>query len=85
MLTTLRQRSRADYDVQTEQNVMVPMRDGAHLSADIYFPTQNGARLAQQMGGRVVGEADLRHSEIDRIGGDAFYPQLSGNVVVSGV
>jgi len=49
MLTTLRQRSQADFDVQMEQHVLVTMRDGVRLASDIYFPARNGARLAQQM------------------------------------
>ncbi len=30
------------YDVTIERNVMVPMRDGVQLAADIYFPSRDG-------------------------------------------
>jgi uncharacterized protein len=33
------------YDVIVEENVLVPMRDGTRLAADLYFPAQNGAKV----------------------------------------
>ena len=37
------QKSRPEYEVLTERDVMVPMRDGIRLAADIYFPARNGS------------------------------------------
>ncbi|HSB17758.1 MAG TPA: CocE/NonD family hydrolase [Bryobacteraceae bacterium] len=34
--------STPQYDIVTAKKVMVPMRDGARLSTDIYFPARNG-------------------------------------------
>lgn len=34
------------YEVQTETNVMVPLRDGVRLATDLYFPAANGQRLS---------------------------------------
>jgi len=41
--------SRPEYDVIVEQDVMVPMRDGEHLAADIYHPARNGQPLKQKL------------------------------------
>jgi predicted acyl esterase len=32
----------AGYEVTTQTNVMVPMRDGARLATDIYLPAKDG-------------------------------------------
>lgn len=39
----------AEYDVAVVENVMVPMRDGVKLAADIYFPAKNGQPLAGRL------------------------------------
>lgn len=33
------------YDVDIEQDIMVPMRDGVRLATHVYFPARNGERL----------------------------------------
>ena len=35
----------ASYEVVVEENVMVRMRDGAHMATDIYRPAQNGQTI----------------------------------------
>lgn len=37
------------YDVEVQRNVRVPMRDGVHLSTDLYFPTRQGKPLAERL------------------------------------
>lgn len=37
-----RQGSQPIYQVKQQKNVMIPMRDGVHLAADIYFPDAEG-------------------------------------------
>jgi putative CocE/NonD family hydrolase len=37
--------SQAEYDVHLASDVLVPMRDGIQLAADLYLPAQNGAPL----------------------------------------
>ncbi|MBI2886653.1 MAG: CocE/NonD family hydrolase [Chloroflexi bacterium] len=49
MLTTARQRSAPQFDVQVEENVWATLRDGVRLAADIYYPTVDGARVAQPL------------------------------------
>ncbi len=41
-------RSEAEYEVVQESDVMVVMRDGVRLAADIYFPARNGQRVSQK-------------------------------------
>jgi putative CocE/NonD family hydrolase len=36
----------ADYGVVVAKNVMIPMRDGVRLAADIYWPAIDGERVA---------------------------------------
>ena len=37
------------YDVVTEHDVMVPMRDGARLATDLYYPANRGQRLKEKL------------------------------------
>lgn len=37
-----------EYDVIINRNVMVPMRDGVHLAADVYFPANDGKKINKQ-------------------------------------
>lgn len=41
--------SDSTFDVVVEKDVAVPMRDGVHLVADIYFPARNGQPLNQKL------------------------------------
>jgi len=48
LLLTLHAQQRVPVDPSSyvvEKNVMVPMRDGVRLAADLYFPARNGVRL----------------------------------------
>ena len=38
-----------DFDIVVAQDIMVPMRDGVHLSTDIYHPVKNGQPLNQKL------------------------------------
>jgi hypothetical protein len=47
-MTTIYEGSPIAHDVTIEKNVMVPMRDGVQLAADIYFPSMNGKPAEEQ-------------------------------------
>lgn len=37
------------YEVVTEDDIMVPMRDGVRLATDLYYPADNGQRLKEKL------------------------------------
>jgi len=49
LLPLLAQAQDGPYQVDLQHNVMVPMRDGVRLAADVYLPTQDGQVLTERL------------------------------------
>src|SRR5262249_9161588 len=48
LVAPARAASEAKYEVTTERDVWVPMRDGVKLATDVYHPTANGGAVSEQ-------------------------------------
>ncbi len=73
--------SRPEYDVIVEQDVMVPMRDGEHLAADIYHPARNGQPLKQKLPS-LLERTPYDKRDLERANRAAFFTRHGYVVVV---
>jgi putative CocE/NonD family hydrolase len=69
----------ADYGVVVEKNVMIPMRDGVRLAADLYRPARGGAAAS----GRFPALLTRTPYNKDGVSGDGRYYAERGYVVVA--
>ena len=80
MTETTISRSAAEYDVASEADVMVPMRDEVRLATDIYFPAKGGQRAVGKF--PVVMERTPYNKQAPPRGDTARYFASRGYVVV---
>ena len=85
MLTTLRQRSAPEYEVQIEENVRVPMRDGVRLAADILFPGKDGVRMTEPLAVILERTPYDKSNPVRRASNGLYYAQRGYVVVIQDV
>ena len=75
-----RVRSEPTYEVYTEKDVMVPMRDGVRMATDVYLPASNGQPVGRPF--PVILQRTPYDKESDRFVEQAHYFARRGYVVV---
>jgi len=73
--------SNTEYDIIVEKDVMVPMRDGVHLAADVYHPAKNGQPLKQKLPSLLERTPYGKH-DLQRADRAAFFTRHGYTVVV---